>query len=134
MQRFNLNSINFLSVEYATEYSMYAVEDTRIWYLRKQHLKNLFPKPLTSTPTCYSFVALVIGKQPIFSTKFTQSGKCRYYRNMENKISTNSTFTIIFIYIHKENQRNKVLFGSKTSIHFCVSLIPNFNHFVYIAE
>ena len=38
-------------------------------------------------------------------------------------------------YIHKEKQRNKVLFDSKSSsVHSCMSLIPTFNHFVHIVE
>ena len=38
-------------------------------------------------------------------------------------------------FAHKEKQRNKVLFGSKTSsVHSCMSLIPTFNHFVSIVH
>ena len=37
--------------------------------------------------------------------------------------------------MHKEKQKNKVLFGSKTSsVHSCMSLIPTFNHFVNIVH
>ena len=38
----------------------------------------VFQKPLTSTRTCYSFAAQVTAKKPIFNTKFTAYGKCRY--------------------------------------------------------
>ena len=43
-----------------------------------QYVKSWFPKPLTSTPTCYSFAAQpqVTAKKPIFNTKFTANGKC----------------------------------------------------------
>ena len=42
------------------------------------YLKSWFPKPLTSTPTCYSFADQVTAKKPIFNTKFTANGKCWY--------------------------------------------------------
>ena len=41
----------------------------------------------------------------------------------------------LILNIHKEKQRNKVLFGSKTSpVHSCMSLIPNFNQFANIVQ
>ena len=40
------------------------------------HMKSLFSKPLTSTPTCYSFADQVTAKKQIFNTKFTAKGKC----------------------------------------------------------
>ena len=43
-----------------------------------QNMKSLYPKPLTSTPTRYSFAAQVTAKKPIFSIKFTANGKCWY--------------------------------------------------------
>ena len=107
-------------------------------------MKSLFPKPLTSTPTCYSFEAQVTAKKPIFNTKFTANGKCWYFLKFGieniNKFkfqNCKNCFPALSynIFIYKEKQRNKVLFGSKTSsIQYCMSLISTFNHFVHIME
>ena len=35
----------------------------------ESYLKSLFPKPLTSTPTCYSFAAQIHSKEVIFQHK-----------------------------------------------------------------
>ena len=45
---------------------------------KSAHMKNSFPKLLTSTPTCYSFAAQITAKWPIFKTKFSANEQYRH--------------------------------------------------------
>ena len=60
-----------------------------------KQMKSSFPKPLTSTPTYYSFTTQVTAKKPIFNTKFTANRKCRYLLKFGTEISTNSNSTMV---------------------------------------
>ena len=54
--------------------------DWLVSYREHLYMKSWFPKPLTSTPTCYSFADQVTAKRLIFNTKITanQSGRSKY--------------------------------------------------------
>ena len=59
------------------------------------YMKSWFPKPLTSTPTCYSFATQVTAKKPISTPNLLQMENVDTNWNLKQEIAKNSNSTIL---------------------------------------
>ena len=66
-------------------------------------MKSLIPKPLTSTPTCYSYAVQFTVKKPIFNNKFTANRDVHTFEiwNTIYQLNSNSIVRTAFWHCHK---------------------------------